>query len=534
MKNKQYYISYSFLSAFVVLLFFVYAYNLTVNYRPSFFHQWRQSDCLSIATNYLHEGMHFLEPKTHWQGNGDGGAVSEMPLINYSVAYLWKLFGKSEGIYRMFNYIIFITGIFILFKSLLRRTNDTWLSFFLVSLLLTSPLLVYYSFNFLSDVPALIMAVISFCFLLKAHDDDKKWPAYVAVLTGTLAALLKASDGILIVLMVLLFLLEITGLNKKMGIRPIFKSLWLPLLFLLISVFCILSWYSFAKDYNAIHKSELFLVGILPIWEMDSSAILANLTSLLSDKFSIFHNRPMLFLFFMVNVYIWFHFRSLDGILKLSYCLTGVFFITYILLFFKVFDNHDYYLINLMIFPVINFYCVGQILQKKKYKMGLNKWMITAVLLVVLFNGLYASAIYRSRTIKGDPLCYWYPFLTHIEKDITEYQIWTYEQGMSAMELVEPKFRELGISRNELVLSVPDFSPNNSLYLYDQKGYTVSYGDFCKDTAWKKPARYKLCKYLIINDTTVKQSKGFSLIKDDLSLLYTQHHLEIYKLAKTP
>ncbi len=478
--------------------------------------------------------MVFSEPKTHWQGEGDGGAVSELPIINYTVAFLWKQFGKSEGLYRCFNYAIFILGIFVLFKTLVQKTHYTWLSFFWVSCLLTSPLLVYYSFNFLADVPALIMAIMSFCLLLKAHDGGGKPTLYLSLITGTLAALLKASDAVIILLISLLFILEITGLTKKLGIKTIFGGVWWPFLALALSITAIVTWYSFAKDYNTLHKSALFLVGILPIWEMDTPAVMLNLSALLADKFAIFLNRPMLLLFVLMNVYIWFNFRLLEPILKLSYCIVGVFFIIYILLFFKVFDNHDYYLTNLMIFPVVNFFCLGMILRSKNWSISLNKWVMTAIILLVVFNGLYAAAFYRSRTIKGDKLCYWYPFLTPIEKDIAEYQAWTYEQNMNILEMVGPKLRELGVGRDELVISIPDFSPNNSLYIFDQKGYTVSSGDFMNGTNWMTYARYKRCKYLIISDTIVKKSGSFDLIKKDMDLLFKQTQLEIYKLKQVP
>src|SRR6188768_4374760 len=85
----------------VILLFFLNFYSKTLFFRPSSTHQWRQTDCLSITKNYYEEGMHFFEPKIHYQGPKDGHAVSELPILNYTVAALWKVFGEHEFIYRL-------------------------------------------------------------------------------------------------------------------------------------------------------------------------------------------------------------------------------------------------------------------------------------------------------------------------------------------------------------------------------------------------------------------------------------------------
>src|SRR4051812_40000420 len=100
------------LLAILAALFFLYAYNKTLFYRPSSIHQWRQTDCLSITKNYYEEGLNFFQPKIHFQGVKDGKAVSEFPVLNYTVAQLWKIFGEHEFIYRLLEYLIFTFAIF--------------------------------------------------------------------------------------------------------------------------------------------------------------------------------------------------------------------------------------------------------------------------------------------------------------------------------------------------------------------------------------------------------------------------------------
>src|SRR3954465_8348709 len=137
-----------FLAFLVLILFFLNRYPETLFYRPSSIHQWRQTDCLSITKNYYEEGMHFFQPKVHYQGPKDGKAVSEFPILNYSVAFLWKIFGEHEFIYRLLEYLIYLTAIFALFNTIGGLLSSWTIAFFTVLLLLTSPLLTYYSLNF--------------------------------------------------------------------------------------------------------------------------------------------------------------------------------------------------------------------------------------------------------------------------------------------------------------------------------------------------------------------------------------------------
>ena len=115
---------------FMVVLFFLNSYNKTYKFRPITIHQWRQTDCLSITKNYYEEGMHFFSPKIHSQGTTGGKAVSECPILNYTVAFLWKLFGEHEFIYRFLEYFIFIISMLMLFRTLVRFYGSTLFYFF--------------------------------------------------------------------------------------------------------------------------------------------------------------------------------------------------------------------------------------------------------------------------------------------------------------------------------------------------------------------------------------------------------------------
>ena len=521
-----------FLLSFIVFLFFINAYNKTFNYKPSSVHQWRQSDCLSIAKNYYEEGMHFFEPKIHWQGAAEGKAVSEMPIINYTVATLWKIFGEKEGVYRIFNYLIFIISIFVLYNSLNKNGNSILLSFFLISVLLTSPLLVYYSYNFLADVPALSFAIMSFCFLYKFYDSKRVMFFFISLILGSIAVLLKASAIIPIALLAFYSVVDLFNINKLLGTEKIFTKKIIPIVTLIISFIGIYLWYSFAKEYNLKNHNNVFLIGILPIWEMKEKDVLDTFSVLMSDLFAVFMNRPMLFLFFISVVFIAFNFKNLNPFLKYAFVFSGLFFISFIFLFFQAFNFHDYYLTNLMIFPVIVLFCLEKIFSTLKVKIEEKRWLVVMVIILIVFNTLYAAAFYRLRVVKDDKICFWYPFFSKNEKAYYDLNIWNYQKTMGILEKIKPDLRNLGIKREDLFISIPDVSPNSSLYLMDQKGYSVSAKDFCKDTLWKERCDYKNDKFLVLNDSTLKVSLSYKLISSRLERIFKRANVEVYKIVK--
>ncbi len=521
-----------FLLGFIIILFFLYAYNITFNQKPSLIHHWRQSDCLSIAKNYYEEGMHFLQPKIHWQGAIDGRATSEMPLINYTVAALWKVFGEHEGVYRLFNYLIFILSVFVFFNTLIKGGISFIISFFFTSLILNSPLLVYYGFNFLADVPALSFAIMAFCLLYKFYISKNLNFFYAALLLATIAVLLKASAVFPLLFILFLFSTSFFNVYKFFDIEKLFQKKTLPSVCIFVSITIIVLWYRFAREYNLNSHNNVFLTGALPIWEMNEKNVLTNLSILLSDLFAIFMNRPMFFLLFLGVLFVSFNLKSLNAFLKYAFLFSGIFFVVFILLFFQVFDVHDYYLTNLMIFPVITFLCIGNIFKVQQIHIEKNRWIVSTLIILIVFNSLFSAAFYRLRTIKDDKICHWYPFFSKDEKKYNDMIIWRYQKTMGELETIKPDLRNLGIKREDLVISTPDFSPNSSLYLMDQKGYTVSFKDFSKDTSWKKICNYKNAKYFIICDSILKDSISYKQISHDLVKIFKRRNVEIYKIKK--
>ncbi len=518
------------LLAFVLILFFLNFYNKTLFFRPGSIHQWRQTDCLSIAKNYYEEGMRFFEPKIHYQGVPGGKAVSEFPILNYTVAALWKVFGEHEFIYRLLEYFIFITAIFVFYNTLLRFYKSVWLSFFATGVLLTSPLLAYYGLNFIADVPAFSIGLIAFCLFFRFYHEKKIKIFYLALVLASLAVLMKASALMAFVLILFFSALDISGLNGFFRTEKLFiRKLW-PTLVIMGLLTLIISWYRFAVRYNDNDNDSVFLLTVLPIWEMDEAQLIYNLKVLFNTLFPLFLNKPMFFIFLMLCMYVVARFRTLSSFLKYAFLFSGLFFIAYILFFFQVFGVHDYYLINIMIFPVITLVSFIHLITQTQFVYAQRNFLRVFVISVLLFSSFHCAAVYRMRSIEDDKMVFWFPFISEEERNLAKWLFWDYSKAVKKIEDFEPVLREAGINREDKVLSIPDHSFDISLYLMDQKGYTVARDHIKNDTAVMAQFMNKV-DYIVLSDTSLKREKAFTGMSHYFTSLFVHDNgVEVFKM----
>lgn len=521
------------LLAFVILLFFLNFYSKTLFYRPSSIHQWRQTDCLSIAKNYYEEGMNFFQPKIHFQGAEDGKAVSEFPILNYTVAALWKVFGEHEFIYRLLEYLIFLCAMFFLYNTIIRFYGSVWLAFFSAGLFFTSPLLTYYSLNFIADVPAMSVGLIGFCCGLKFYHTGNLKSFYWALGLGTLAVLMKASALMGLSILIFCAMVDIFNLNKFFGLKKLFSTKTAPLVSIIVAAGAILAWYRYALYYNAYDSNHVFLLTVLPIWEMGEEQLIYNLKKLFNDLFPVFLNRPMFFLFIGLVIYVASKFKKIDAYLRLAFLSSGLYFIFYILFFFQVFTVHDYYLTNLMIFPAITLICFAQLMHQSGALKESMAFVRAFVIVVMAFNALYSAAIYRLRMIEDDKMTYWYPFISDDDAKLAKYLFWAYGNGIGRIEDIKPVLRAHGIKREDKVLSIPDMSFDISLYFMDQKGYTIAREHLINDTTVADRFFKRNIKYVVLSDTNLKREIAFRRVQDKLEPFFMYNDkVQVFKVKK--
>jgi len=283
----------------------------------------------------------------------------------------------------------------------------------------------------------------------------KKADRYLALsmLFYTVAGLLKVSSLISFCAILGILAMDWTRLSGTPEERTFGRPTRQVLYFLPVIIIQV-AWYTYASNYNAAHNGGNFLIGILPIWNLDTDQVMLTL-EYIREHFRWDYFRPVT-MFFLIGAMAFtliIH-KSNDSIVNslILFLLLG--FVLFVVLFFEALMHHDYYVINLYImFPVV----------------------LSGFFLVLKnrFNKLYRSVLFRILLIL---------FLVHnidfaMRRMKERYDPNSYINKESAIRVqkfgnIRPYLRSIGIADNERVINLSDISIDISLYLMDRKGWT--------------------------------------------------------------
>jgi hypothetical protein len=471
--------------------------------RPQSVHKWRQSDCASIALNYYQGGMHFFHPETHNLTSDNGTdskcCTSEIPILYYVVAILYKIFGVHEYIFRILNTLLFFLGLFYLFRLLDYLLNNRFWSITLSLLFFTSPVLVFYGNNFLSNSAAFSFSLIGWYYFAKYYFEEKlKW-FYFSMFIFLMAASFKVTALFSLFAIIGIFFLEYFNLISFNEDRKIFqKPFWKIITFCTICLI-IGSWITYAHIYNQKHDCYYFSTTTFPIWKLNGSQILYEFGSIRKVWLPEYFHSSVIIFISLCFIYIIVYFKKLNKIFLYSILIILAEFIVFIVLQFWTFENHDYYVIDMYILPVLIIISAFSILKKYHNKIFSSIFLKTAFMIFLLFNVYYAHEKLNAR-YKG-----WM-------NDYPEFKdIYT----------ITPYLRSLGISAKDTVISIPDYS-NATLYLMNQKGWT-EYVDARFNIG--KPIRYNIDSAGI--QSSINKGAKY-LILNGYDNLYTKPYLQSY------
>jgi hypothetical protein len=489
---------------------------------PHSIHQWRQCDGLSFALNYYHEEISFWEPRMHWVGKKENGkAVAEFPIIYYTVAKLWKLFGKHYFIFRLVNILITFAGLYALFKLTVRLTSSNFLGMVVSFLLYSSPLVAFYGNNFLPNIPALSTAIIGCYFYLRYYQTQAISNLYWMGLFIAITGLLKASTLMIFIVIGFIHFYHLVILERSRFL-VVLKNV-LPFLF---SVCAVGAWYLYSKEYNNNNINFYFVLSPQPIWLSNAQKIKFICVNLYNNlftsifSFTLFH---IILLMFISNLL---YFRRCNRFLLTLNVLMFVFSSCYFILFFNSFDVHDYYLIDLIPFfictLITNLDWIKEILPLKALKFRI-------IFLLFTFFLVYNTAVkIRWMYDSNDPIAR-YSFV--LDKNVDGLLWWFHDHSekMNKLQEVEPYLRSLNIKRSDKVISMPDVSVNISLSMMDQKGFSeYGYWDLQRKDRIDTLVRYG-ARYLIIHDPALLQEPDLqSFYKTKIGEI---NNVSIFKIA---
>lgn len=486
-----------------------------MNYAPRSIHQWRQTDGYSLALNYYHGGMNFFEPKIHYQGSKDGKAVGEFPILYYFEALIWKINGApSFFVVRMLNLLIVFCGLFALFKTVYAITRDYFTSYIIPLIIMSSPVFGFYSNSFMVNVPALGFMFISWYFFWRFYIKQQTIWLIFSILFVSLSILLRPTMIIGFMPFYLLWILELFNILKS---KIIFKKVLHSLIFL-FPIIILIWWIRFSTQYNAESGSIYFLSSIRPIWEAND---LAHVWSRFSFELisEFYHSSIRIVLLLLLIAVIYTHKKQVNSLFIFT-CLIALGLLFYVLLWFRNFDVHDYYLVELFLLVPPLLVCVSTFLKNNHSSLFYSKFLRTTIVIGVVFSLFHCAAKTR---IKYDKKVFFFTELFLSEEEINHWKWyhWDYNERYVAFETVEPYLRSIGIKKTDLVISVPDQSSNVTLALMGQKGFTSMY--LTDDEIPDKVDMFKNfgANYLMVNETRYLTSGKLKK--------YTSHKIGQYK-----
>ena len=141
---------------------------------PIGMHQGAQADRASIALNYYQESRNFFEPRVMENRAFQGVTGLEFPIIQYLVSFLYDLFGFHDSIYRIVVGIISMFGLWAVWNILGQITQKQSHRVLLWVLWASSPIFVFYQWNFLPDIPSLSLTMLGWWYFIQGYNIRKK------------------------------------------------------------------------------------------------------------------------------------------------------------------------------------------------------------------------------------------------------------------------------------------------------------------------------------------------------------------------
>lgn len=450
------------------------------HFGPRSMHAWRQADGASYARNYYQNNLPFLMPQVYTQAGTNGYTVSEFPIVYYIAAKMYRAFGFHESILRRLHFAIFIFGCASLLWLGLLLFKNSWLAFIPAVITFSSPYLYYYGLNFMPDVPALSLSFGGIYFIAAYFFDKKLWKMYFAFALFCLACLLKISNGILFCA-----LIAAVVFSPKLRTEKYFRTKHLIHFFLLAFLVIAINgwWFYFVTTYNNTYGNHLNLTSIYPIWELTWQGF-DKICVAFYDEWSTVILHPVVWNILFVGIWLFATRKLRIENSMLHKVVLWIFFgsLTYGLLWFQAFWPHDYYLVPPFI-SVLGIFIWLLYFIDEHYDQ-VKRLVIPIAIIIVFDTTVQAQGVMNSRYAKNQKY-------TIINEGF--YTIETY-------------LRSLGISRFDWVVSVPDGSPNITLYYLNQPGYTESGNWFINNCGRLKEANIK---YAVVSDDRFLQNQQF-------------------------
>lgn len=464
---KKQYLQLSFLLIFILLFFFL-GYNKLLTTGPSSVHAWRQSDSYSFALTYFYENNKLLEPSILFVGeNGHGKAISEFPILYYVTAKIWKVTGTTPMVLKFINFFILLIGFYhlaLLSKKILR---DNFWAMFVVLTLFSSPLLGYYSFNFIPNTPAFGLALSGMYFIYLFATTNRTQYLLLYTFIFAVASLIKVTAlfslfGSLAVLST--YYLENFKKHKYQIIKIILSFI------IIIGVY--LFWYNYSVEYNRTNLQGIFNQSTMPIWNLKWKKITEIAGKFNHNVFPQYFTPIATYILLIFIALVIFFRRKINKYARRATIIFSLGLISFFALFYRGINVHDYFLINtLVIIPIITISIVLSIkeLFPKIYNSSYLK-IVGAIMLILLLN--YDMIVTRSHYNPESNLVKYNIPLPKGQRDWWDYNFHLMKLNNYQYQGIDNYLKKIGINYDSKVITLGDNTPNKTLSLMHLRGFS--------------------------------------------------------------
>jgi hypothetical protein len=455
-----------FSKSILVLASLFFAYGLWIHFFDGLMpiHEWRKADSLSLTYNY-YKGESFFQPKTNFiLESGNRNSTAEFPIIYFLVAKIWLMFGQYEWVSKVISFLTLFTAL-ALFSNVLNyffQNNKKTLLF--VGIIFSSPVLLFYSETLLPNVYSFAFLLLAGFFLFRFLTTRGSFHILLFTIFLSLALLIKVTA--------LIAVLTFSGatffyffFQEKNVFTTHRKTLFLLASSLITSLILSCLWYKYAIRYNEKFGSDLFSTTIRPIWEVDAESRKRIWNIIWKYQFDmLFHHFVLipsclivLFLFIRKKIHAFLAWLIIIGFF-------GV--ISYFILWFWVFDVHDYYLIEILYFPLILFFTILHKFDFNQFK--LNKYAVLLFSLIIFLHGVsYTQVAFgKDNVITKNTF-----FVSNFIKETWGYFHWYHGDHLKKLQNQTQEIQKI-IKKEDTVLCISDGSPNVQLYTIKRIGYS--------------------------------------------------------------
>ncbi len=468
------------------VLFFLLALHIFYDYlgvysfiheRPCSIHASAQCQRASVARNYYEVSMNFFEPRIQRFRQGDGVMGIEFPVIYYLGAVLYKCFGFNEMYLRAISLLIISAGFLLFYLLSARWFKNNLLALITTGAAIVSPVLLYYSPNFMPDAPSLGLVLCAWHFFFKYRHTAKTSHLVLFVVFGTLAALIKSIAILCFVVALCLLFLDRLKLFKQEQEPYVFKAKPKMILAMAGGMALVFLWYFYAHWLSRVTNNMAF--SLQPVLVSDLESLRQVYDAVRKVWLFQYYSYETYVLMACCVILILLFIKRANRLLLAITVLYLLGSLCYVVLFLNQFKNHDYYLIAVL--PCVFFLLLtaGDVVMKLN---GQYSRLVLPVFVIILFFNLKECFIncrenyffrYNSKVYLGG-----------------EYRPY-YDLG--------PRLKAMGITRKDMFVSAFDDSFTNSLYFMDQPGFTIE-NCYEHDTI-QNSIDVPGVKYLVVSDS---------------------------------